>query len=1741
VVDTTNFDQIRIGLASPEEIRKWSRGEVKKPETINYRTFKPEPDGLFCEKIFGPTRDWECHCGKYRKIKFRGITCDRCGVEVTRAKVRRERMGHIELAAPVAHIWYLKNVPSPMSLLLDLSPRPLEKVLYFASYIITQVDTDLLSAHAEEIRQAVEERKYQLDETLQEQVAMVEEQYREELEENPELPAADRNKLLAARDERVAYERKVIEDRKTELDNALRLLLGPTLDGMPGLIGKQLLTEPDHRSLSNLAEEIELFVCLHEDDPNEYGSDDEGGDEGQGSGVRVMLRSNPRKTLFRSQTGADAIKSLLKQIDLEEESRRLRTIIRETTGPKRVRAVKQLEVIESFRKSKNRPEWMILDAVPVIPPELRPMVQLDGGRFATSDLNDLYRRIINRNNRLKKIKDLRAPESIINHEKRLLQEAVDALIDNGRRSRPVTGSNNRPLKSLSDMLKGKDGRFRKNLLGKRVDYSGRSVIVVGPHLKLNQCGLPKEMALELFKPFVMKRLVQKGLTNNVKTAKKMVERIRPEVWDALEEVIKDHPVMLNRAPTLHRLGIQAFEPVLVDGKAIQLHPLVCPAFNADFDGDQMAVHVPLSTMAQAEARILMMSSENLFSPAHGKPVMTPTRDMVLGSYYMTQKALPVEGQLAPKGMGKVFPNPREAVLAHEAGMVDLHAEVVVRMNGAMTNTTVGRIIFNQILPPKLQYLDRVVDSGEMANLVRTCYEAYGHGRTVKLLDDLKEIGFKYATLAGITIAMTDMDVPRQDRERIIARTEKAVNETNQRFADGIISEGERSQTVCELWMRAAEEVAQAMLHNIDPFNPLLMMSKSGARGTIRQLSQLAGMRGLMTDPFGRFIEDLPIKSNFHEGLNVLEYFVSTHGARKGLADTALRTADAGYLTRRMVDVAQDVIVRDHDCGTHSGIEVAAIRDRHEEIESLERRIDGRTAASDIINPFTGELILRRNQEISNRTLPVCPKDAGIMTRAWHCPGCETTITEAQLTEAIQQLARAQRVYETAQEGTQRQLSDAEELAARLQALADDFSIGEELPVDEVEAADTPDAQAVTDEQTAADPVEEAAIAGADGDVSTDPAPTDEMLLPTDDDEDDIVEDDEDLLDFAVTPHDQLPEEIDTMSSEEAEATAWALHLEHTLANEVCPHCDQTLFEVALCEECGTMYTRNDLESPLSTIRRVVADAEKFMDLARRARANLPVPEPVVDPFTGKTILPEGKRATAAQLQQLQETISKMRSTGGLAMGRVPIRSSLVCELRQGICAMCYGRDMATGRSVEVGEAVGIIAAQSIGEPGTQLTMRTFHTGGVAGQYLTGVANVKEQRVRTLQQILDDVNRGRVQLGTEISERERVKQIQKMVKVMEQQVSGLLRVVELFEARKPKGQAIITDVDGNVAKIDTLGGGRTVVLHSELPLQPEENIIGQLLGADIVHPETGEVMVEAGRELTPPIVAKLRQAGVGGVVTEHRYMVPYRGGLRVDTSDQLKAGNPLTEGPLDPQELLRMRGPREVQEYLVQEIQRVYRSQGVDINDKHVEVIVRQMLRRRKITEAGDTDFLPGQVIDRFEFERENHRVRDLGGVEAQADWVLLGITEASLATDSFLSAASFQKTTRVLTEAAIKGKVDHLIGLKENVIIGRLIPAGTGMDCYRNVKVLSPGGEIKLFEPELEASEQDFVERLLEESDLDLRRTEEDAAEIAGAFGTIEGGDEEEEDGIDMDDLGLSSLADFSIDDEPHPSDDAEI
>lgn len=1147
MLDLNNFDRLRIGLASPEQIRSWSSGEVKKPETINYRTLKPERDGLFCEKIFGPTRDWECHCGKYKRVRYKGIVCDRCGVEVTRSKVRRERLGHIELAAPVSHIWYFKGIPSRMGLMLDMSPRALEKVLYFVSYVVID-------------------------------------------------------------------------------------------PGETPLMKKQLLTETEYREYRE-----------------KYGNK------------------------FQAGMGAEAIKKLLEEIDLDKLAEELRRELKEVSGQRKVRAIRRLEVVEAFRKSGNRPEWMILEVIPVIPPELRPMVQLDGGRFATSDLNDLYRRVINRNNRLKRLLDLGAPDIIVRNEKRMLQEAVDALIDNGRRGRPVTGPGNRPLKSLSDMLKGKQGRFRQNLLGKRVDYSGRSVIVVGPELKMHQCGLPKEMALELFKPFVMKRLVDKGFAHNIKSAKRMVERVRNEVWDVLEEVIKEHPVLLNRAPTLHRLGIQAFEPVLVEGRALQIHPLVCTAYNADFDGDQMAVHVPLSAEAQAEARLLMLSTHNILNPKDGRPVVTPTQDMVIGCYYLTVI------KPGAKGEGKIFLNYEEAYLAYLHGAIDLQAKIKVRMNGELVETTVGRLIFNKEapIPEELGFYNCEVNKKVLGEIVARCYRELGHATTAKMLDGIKRLGFSYATKAGITIGITDIDVPT-NKQAILEEAEAEVEKVEQQFRRGLISEEERYQKVIGIWNRTTDRVTQALLEKLDKFNPVYMMAHSGARGNVQQIRQLAGMRGLMADPSGRII-DLPIKANFREGLTVLKYFISTHGARKGLADTALRTADSGYLTRRLVDVAQDVIVREEDCGTTEGIFIEEFRDGNEVIERLEERILGRFALQDVVHPETGKVIVKANEEIDENKLP-------------------------EVIEAI-------------------------------------------------------------------------------------------------------------------------------------------------------------------------------------------------------------------------------KRYNA----------------------KVAIRSVLTCKTRYGVCAKCYGRNLATGYPVEIGEAVGIIAAQSIGEPGTQLTMRTFHTGGVAGEDIT---------------------------------------------------QGLPRVEELFEARKPKGQAVITEIGGIVHISE--GKGRKEI----------------------------QVVSEDGEKRS--------------------YQVPYGSRIKVKEGMHVEPGDELTEGSINPHDLLKVKGVRGVQLYLLQEVQRVYRMQGVEINDKHIEVMIRQMLRKVKVEDPGDTSLLPGGLYDVFEFEDENARVEKLGGRPGTARPVLLGITKASLATDSFLSAASFQETTRVLTEAAIKGKVDLLMGLKENVIIGKLIPAGTGMSRYRNIKIIPP-------------------------------------------------------------------------------------
>ncbi len=1523
--NTTEFEAITIGLASSEEIRSWSYGEVKKPETINYRTFKPERDGLFCERIFGPSRDWECHCGKYKKVKFKGIICDRCGVEVTRRKVRRERMGHIELAAPVCHSWYLKGVPSPISLLLDMSRRLLEEVIYFASYLVTAVNSEKLQLRRDEILLAIEEEKEAVRAACEEGIQQLRERYEQGLRSQQEAESSEQEQAAAAEknenieelaldiglpgtshavealpevmDEqelsrRIQQRTQAAQQKLNDLDEAAQLLFE--------LTPKQLISEMQYRKLRDLVDICQQRLGGNFDD------------------------------LFKAGLGAEAVYELLEAIDLDELAHELRQEIDERTGARRARAIKRLKIVEAFRGSKNRPEWMILSVIPVLPPELRPMVQLDGGRFATSDLNDLYRRVINRNNRLRRIMEINAPESIINHERRLLQEAVDALIDNNRRSRPVTGSNRRPLKSLSDMLKGKEGRFRKNLLGKRVDYSGRSVIVVGPELELHQCGLPREMALELFKPFVMNRLVEQGHTTNIKTAKRMVDRVRPEVWDALEEVIEDHPVLLNRAPTLHRLGIQAFEPVLIDGKAIQLHPLVCQAFNADFDGDQMAVHVPLSAQAQAEARLLMLANGNLFKPADGSPIAAPLYDVVLGCYYMTQ-----ENPNAP-GAGKIFESAEAVITAYEHGRIDLHASIkarlpeiiveatdsegkeielnqqlLIELRRAMAinvtdehpprerevsfqltakmmketdrhrlgprlvptdkdqrilaeaqavavqaceegrlevgaqlriilerkiiDTTAGRVIFNSYLPLDMPYVNQDVVKGELAEIAIECYRIYGQERTAELLDQLKEAGFKFATRSGLSICLADTDVQAQ-RGQIINRTEKDVERINKQARDGAILPDEREQEVLRLWQRAREAIVDDIFENIDTFNSIWMMTNSGARASRSHISQICGMRGLMTDPFGHLIEDLPVKSNFHEGLSVLEYFVSTHGARKGLADTALRTADAGYLTRRLVDVAQDVIIRGIDCGTTEGIELSAL-------------------------------------------------------------------------------------------------------------------------------------------------------------------------------------------------------------------------YEHELH---CPHCGQEdVYREGKCQFCGTELPEPVNDEMLETLRERIVGRTAAVD--------------IVHPKGGEVIVRGGEEITEHLADLIEEAGIKV----------VTIRSPLTCELRSGVCAKCYGRDLARQKLVEVGTAIGIIAAQSIGEPGTQLTMRTFHTGGIAGEYITGVADVKKRKQQALRSLSDDIDQGRVSLDTVAGGgRAQRKAIKEMLKVLESSVHGLLRVVELFEARTPKGQAITAQLDGVVAEIEERGL-RTVIIHS---VQPLDQTHGERLAEDVVAPGSKEVLAKKGQKVLKKVRERLRKAGVTHVTIAISHLVPYRGELYVKEGTEVRAGDRLTAGPVDPENILRMKGLQGVQGYLLRGIQQVYRGQGVSINDKHIEVIIRQMLRKRKILDHGDTKFLPGEIVDCFAFEDENARVLELGGTEATAEPVLLGITQASLATESFLSAASFQRTTRVLTDAACEYKRDPLQGLKENVIIGRLIPAGSGMPEHRDVEVgFSESAQARLEARPIatEPEQKDAMEQLL--------------------------------------------------------------
>jgi DNA-directed RNA polymerase subunit beta' len=1461
-VSATTFDLLRIGIASPQDIRSWSRGEVKKPETINYRTFKPERDGLFCERIFGPTKDLECSCGKYKKSKFRGVVCDRCGVEVTRAKVRRVRMGHIELAASVAHLWYVKGVPSPMALLLDMSPRFLERVLYFSHWIVTRADQNKISKNIERIRDAVMSEMTEIDQAREIEKRQAMDAYSAlaqrfaEGDETIVQTEVDRARKSAEDTGGDAY----AEERKKELQDALGLLAE--------LERRRLLTDQEFRGLQRLMETVQRKLGT-EFQPT---SDDKG---------------RKRGSLFDCGMGAEAIKELLQDIDLESMSRELKKAVQETpTGAKRGRLIKRLEIIEAFRKSKNRPEWMIMQVIPVMPPELRPMVQLDGGRFATSDLNDLYRRIINRNNRLKRITEIRAPESIINHEKRLLQESVDALIDNTRRQRPVTGSSGRPLKSLSDMLKGKEGRFRKNLLGKRVDYSGRSVIVVGPKLRLDQCGLPKEMALELFKPFVMKRLVQKGYTSNIKTARRMVDRLKPEIWDALEEVIREHPVLLNRAPTLHRLGIQAFEPKLVDGKAIQIHPLVCPSFNADFDGDQMAVHVPLFPAAQAEARILMMSTNNLFSPRDGSPAMSPAYDMVLGCFYLTmlrrhEKNPNLMEEDEIKHLPHRYGSVDEAIRAHDMGLTSFQEVIAVRhpeskfkKEGAEIGwlaTTPGRLIFNEIVPDSLGFINENVDKKMIGQLIVRCHETEGNEATVLLLDAIKDIGFKYATKSGISMALGDINVTSK-REEILERTEAQVNRVNSTYENDplAMTAQERERSVLNAWIKASTDIQNDVVSSLDKYNPLYLMSQSGAQGKIKQMMQIVGMRGLMQDPSGRLIEDLPVKSNFRMGLNLHEYFVSTHGARKGLADTALRTADAGYLTRRLVDVSQDVIIRAIDCGTDDGIFVRELYESDETHAPDDAKyLLGRRLADPVLHPETKEELFPMETYISQ-------------------------------------------------------------------------------------------------------------------------------------------------------------EVFDTIKSQPWDRRA-----------------------------------RIRIHTPLET-------------LADRLTGRYSL-ETIVDPKTQEVLVEAGNDIP-------RETAERIEKSG---VTRVKIRSILTCKMPRGVCARCYGHDLATNSEVEIGEAVGIIAAQSIGEPGTQLTMRTFHLGGVAqGASLTGVANVKKARQQALQELRSDISKGTFQLQGSATEQKR--EIQRYLKVLEATVGGLLRVVELFEARKPKGEAITTNIDGTVVGI--IGGGRVdvmpglnlgidaesartgirrVLIHTTAPVTDREKLSGHVLAHNVDSPDGSKPIATAGQELTDKMLDAMERNGHTTVTVVREFAVPYRGRLDVRVGQEVQMGDTLTEGPLWPQDVLAWRGLKGVAEYLVAEVQKVYKAQGISIHDKHIEVIVRQMLRKRRIKDPGETELMPGRLIDNAALSAINKKATDDGREAASADFVLLGITESALATESFLSAASFQKTTKVLTEAATHGREDMLEGLKENVIIGRLIPAGTGLQRKRAITIVEDPEAVKYAEEHL--------------------------------------------------------------------------
>jgi len=1380
---------MRIGLASPEQILEWSHGEVKKPETINYRTLKPERDGLFCERIFGPTKDWECHCGKYKRIRHKGVVCDKCGVEVTRAKVRRERMGHIQLATPVSHIWYFKGIPSRMGLILDVSPRSLERVLYFASYIVVDPAGSPLAK-----RQLLSEQEYR--------------EYEAQFNEEGYTIGGKSVVIetVAQRNERLAIVREA--QRKERYNAALRE------DATIPEADKEYeeLTREERYELG-ATEEI-LFVCI--------------------------------------DMGAEAVKALLSELDLEQLNAELREELNTASGQRKIRAVRRLEVVEAFRQSGNRPEWMIMDVVPVIPPELRPMVQLDGGRFATSDLNDLYRRVINRNNRLKRLLDLGAPDIIVRNEKRMLQEAVDALIDNGRRGRPVTGPGNRPLKSLSDMLKGKQGRFRQNLLGKRVDYSGRSVIVVGPELKMHQCGLPKEMALELFKPFVMKRLVERGQASNIKAAKRQVERIGPGVWESLEEVIKEHPVLLNRAPTLHRLGIQAFEPILWEGRAIKLHPLVCTAFNADFDGDQMACHLPLSVEAQSEARTLMLSVHNILSTKDGKPVAVPSQDMILGTYYLTV----VREDTRDKA--KTFATYDEVMLAYDSHVIGLQDILYIRLpEHGRVETTAGRLIFNNALFPELwQYeqkedgtytLGKVMDKKTVGKLVDQCFQLFGNEKTAELLDRIKSLGYSFARRAGMTVAIADIKVP-EEKFDLLDTAEQEVEKVSRLYRRGLITEEERYRKTIQLWTKATEDVTDAMMDNMardkDGFNPVYMMAISGARGNKQQIRQLAGMRGLMADPSGRII-DLPIKANFKEGLTVLDYFTSSHGARKGLADTALRTADSGYLTRRLVDVSQDVIVREDDCDV-VGIDLVRERARlatspRQALEMLKDKLIGRVLDKDVVNAETGELAVPAETILDEQSLADIA-DAGVTAislRGAHL-GSDSDINHTNLVQKIL-------------------LGESDD---SIRATLKETMVQNMLNKDTVHA-----------------------IVDSNG-VEIYPA--------------------------------------DTRLTEEG-------------------------IEAILNSDVKEVQVRNNEINGIE-VEAIVEGTGIIEPLKDRIVGRIAAEE-LINKETGEVIVPLNGEIT----EELADEVVKHYDV-------VKIRSVLTCRSPYGVCRKCYGRDLGTGDQVQVGEAVGIIAAQSIGEPGTQLTMRTFHTGGVAG---------------------DDITQ------------------------------GLPRVEELFEARKPKRNAIIAENEGVVRVVPNEGkkGTNTIFI-------------------------TGEDGIELD------------------------YLIPYGSRIIVKDGDVVSLGARLTEGSINPHDIMRVMGTQATQRYLVYEVQKVYKSQGVEINDKHIEVIVRQMLHKVKIETAGDADMLPGDMIDINTFDEENRRLTLNGRENATGKRTLLGITKAALATDSFLSAASFQETTRVLTDAAIKGKIDPLLGLKENVIIGKLIPAGTGMSRYRKIEVVKKAPEI---------------------------------------------------------------------------------